>query len=97
MQCIVCHNNVISLEILALHTKLRKGFIAYHKSNNITAMKKHVELEHNTYLRSFVKNIMMWLILFHYLVNQPRSECMWLQMPYLFFFFMNQSKKYNET
>jgi hypothetical protein len=48
MQCIICHNNVVGLEILALRTRLWKGHIAYHKSNGITSMKKHVKLEHNT-------------------------------------------------
>jgi len=53
MWYIVCHNNVVGFEILALHTKLWKGLIAYHKSNGIITMKKHVELEHNTLIKKF--------------------------------------------
>jgi hypothetical protein len=53
MWCIVCHNNVVGPEIFELCTKLRKGFIVYHKSNGITTMKKHVELEHNTLIKKF--------------------------------------------
>jgi hypothetical protein len=55
MQCIICHSNVVGLEILALHTRLQKGLIAYHKSNGITTMEKHVELEHNTLIKKFRK------------------------------------------
>jgi hypothetical protein len=55
MRCIVCHNNVFGHEIFALHTKLWKGFIVYHKSNGITSMKKHVKLEHNTLIKMFCK------------------------------------------
>jgi hypothetical protein len=32
---------------------LQKGHIVYHKSNGITTMKKHVELEHNTLIKKF--------------------------------------------
>jgi len=42
MQSIVCHHQIVNLEILALHTRSQKGFIAYHKSNGITVMKKHI-------------------------------------------------------
>jgi len=55
MGCIVCHNNVIGPKILALHTRLRKGLITYHKSNGIKIMKKHVKLEHNTLIKKFHK------------------------------------------
>jgi hypothetical protein len=55
MRCIVCHNNVVGFEILALHTRLQKGFIAYHKSNDIITMKKHVKFEHNTLIKKFRK------------------------------------------
>jgi hypothetical protein len=54
-QCIICHSNVVGLEILALHAKSRKGFIAYHKLNGIKYMKKHVELEHITLIKKFHK------------------------------------------
>jgi hypothetical protein len=32
---------------------LQKGLIVYHKSNGITTMKKHLELEHNTLIKKF--------------------------------------------
>jgi len=76
MRCIVCHNNGIGPKIFALHTRLRKGLITYHKSNAITIMKKHVELEHNTLIKKFHKKNLMWLLLFHFLVSQPRSKRM---------------------
>jgi hypothetical protein len=55
MQCIVCQSNVVGFEILALRTRLQKGFIVCHKSNGITIMEKHVELEHNTLIKKFHK------------------------------------------
>jgi hypothetical protein len=55
MQCIICHSNVVGPKILALHSRLRKGLIAYHKSNGIKSMKKHVELEHITLIKKFHK------------------------------------------
>jgi hypothetical protein len=44
MLCIICHNITTLPKMLAMHTKCRKGLIAYHKSNGITLMKKHVEI-----------------------------------------------------
>jgi hypothetical protein len=46
MRCIICHSDTTPFEILAMHTRCRKGFIAYHKSNVIIAMKKHVEYDY---------------------------------------------------
>jgi hypothetical protein len=40
------YNEIINPKILALHIWCWKVFIAYDKSNSITTMKKHVELEH---------------------------------------------------
>jgi hypothetical protein len=44
-------------EILAVHTRCRKGLMAYHKFNGITMMKKHVEFNHFTLLKMFLKNV----------------------------------------
>jgi hypothetical protein len=42
MKCIIYHNETTPLEILAICTRCKKGFIAYHKFNGITTMKKYV-------------------------------------------------------
>ncbi len=55
MCCIVCHYQIVGLEILALCTKNQKGLIAYHKSNGITVMKIHIEVEHNNLLKRHVE------------------------------------------
>jgi hypothetical protein len=39
MRCIICHNDYVGLEILAMQTRCRKGLIAYHESNDIIAIK----------------------------------------------------------
>ncbi len=39
--------------MLAMHTKCRKGLIAYHKSNGITMMNKHFKYDHFALLKMF--------------------------------------------
>jgi hypothetical protein len=46
MKCIICHNNYVGHEILAMHTKCKKKMITYHKINGITTMRKHVDVDH---------------------------------------------------
>jgi hypothetical protein len=55
MCCIVCHHQIVGHKILALRTKSWKRFIAYHKSNGITVMKIHIEVEHNNLLKRHVE------------------------------------------
>jgi hypothetical protein len=43
-------------KVLAMHTRCKKGLIAYHKFNGITVMKKHVEHDHVTLLNFFLKD-----------------------------------------
>jgi hypothetical protein len=47
----------MGLKVLALCIRLWKGFIAYHKSNGITSMKKHVKIEYNVILKKFLDNV----------------------------------------
>jgi len=56
MRCIICHSEITPFEILAMHTRCRKCFIAYDKSNGITTMKKHVEYDHSTLLQKLLKD-----------------------------------------
>ncbi len=56
MRCFSCHNDVIGLEILAMRTKCRKGLIAYHKSSDITTMKKYVESNCFALLKKLVED-----------------------------------------
>ncbi len=56
MKCIICQNEIIPPEFLAMHTRCRKGLIAYHKSNGIIAMKKHVKFDHSTLLQKLLEN-----------------------------------------
>jgi len=44
MHCIIYHNNPILY--LNLKTQARKGLIIYNTNNSITALKKHVNLDH---------------------------------------------------
>jgi hypothetical protein len=64
MQCIICHNDIMGLEFFSLHIRLRKYFIVYHKSNGITTMKKHVEIEQKTLINNSLKTKPM-LLFFH--------------------------------
>jgi hypothetical protein len=98
MQCIVCHNNVVGLEILAMHIKLWKGFIVYHKSNGIIAMKKHVELEHNILIKMFCpkKFDVATTISLSYEPTKKRAHVIPSAIS-SFFSSTNQFKKNNET
>ncbi len=41
--------------ILAMHTRCRKGLIAYQKSNGVTTIAKHVEFDHFDLLKKLLK------------------------------------------
>jgi len=43
---IIYHSGTASPEVLAMCTKCKNCLIAYHKSNGIMTMKKHVEYDH---------------------------------------------------
>ncbi len=56
---------VVSLEILTLHIELKKGLIAYHKSNGITTWIKldhgwncqwHIDVNSHTWIDACVQN-----------------------------------------
>jgi hypothetical protein len=57
MRCVIFHSDITPPEILAMHTKCRKGFITYHKSSGIIAMKEHVEFNHSTLQRTFLEDV----------------------------------------
>ncbi len=56
MKCIICQNDIVPLEILAMPTICRKGLIAYHKFNGITTMKKHVNFNHFILLKTLLED-----------------------------------------
>jgi hypothetical protein len=56
MKCIICHNETTLPKILAICTRCKKGLIAYHKSNGIIAMKKHVESDQFTLLQKLLED-----------------------------------------
>lgn len=43
------------LETLVLWNGMHKGLIEYHKTNGITSMKKHVEVEHKVLFNIYVE------------------------------------------
>jgi len=98
MWCIICHSNVVGLEIFALCTKLRKGLIVYHKSNGITSMKKHVDLEDNTLIKMFCQK-QSDVVAIISLSHEPTKKQMHVIISAIFgfFSFINQFKKDNET
>jgi len=56
MKCIICQNDTVSLEILAMRIICRKGFIAYHKFNGITTTKRHVNSNHYILLKKLLED-----------------------------------------
>jgi hypothetical protein len=57
MRCSIFQSDVVPFEILAMHTKCKKGFITYYKSNGITTMKKHVDFDHFALLKKLLENV----------------------------------------
>jgi hypothetical protein len=39
-----------------MHTMCKKGLIAYHKFNDITTMKKHINVDHFALVKKLVKD-----------------------------------------
>jgi hypothetical protein len=56
MICAICHHDFIGPEILAMRTRCKKKLIAYHKSNGITTMKKHIEANHFALMKKLVED-----------------------------------------
>lgn len=54
-RCIICHSDTTPFEILAMHTRCRKRFIVYHKSNVIITMKNHVEYDYFYFVVKIIK------------------------------------------
>jgi hypothetical protein len=55
MRCILCYHNAIN--ILNPRTKQRKGLITYYKTYGITALKKHVDVNHYVIVKKFEEEI----------------------------------------
>jgi hypothetical protein len=86
---------LLVFEIFALHTKLRKGLIAYHKSNGIKTMKKHGKLEHNTLIKKICpkKNYVPTTISLSCELAKKRAHVIPSAISSFFFFY----KQDNET
>jgi hypothetical protein len=65
--CIICHSDYIDFEIVTMRTRCKKGLIAYHKSNEIIAMKKHVEEDHFAFMKRLVED-------FSYIAKAPIDQ-----------------------
>jgi len=87
----------MGLKVLALCIGLWKGFIAYHKSNGITSMKKHVKIEYNVILKKFLDNVTNAIVA--PLACEPAKKRTHVTPLAIFEFFsyVNQFKKNNET
>ncbi len=49
--------SLLNLKILVMHTKCKKRLITYHKTNGITTMKKHAEVDHcNTLMKKLIED-----------------------------------------
>jgi hypothetical protein len=55
MCCIVCHYQTVGPKILTIRIRSQKGFIGYHKSNGISVMNIHIEVEHDNLLKRYVE------------------------------------------
>lgn len=75
MKCIICHNEIVALETLALCIKCQKGLIAYPSlmAYGMTFMKKHVELKNSALLKRYMEKIASN---FHLNMNEPLNAHM---------------------
>jgi hypothetical protein len=55
MHCILCHNNPI-LNV-NLKTQTKKGLIIYNTTNDITPLRKHVNLDHYNIFKFFEREV----------------------------------------
>jgi len=83
----IFHNDVVPFEILEMHTKWKKGFITYYKSNGITTMKKHVDFDRFALLKKLLENAQN----FHLIMN-PIKESTYL-FPFIIFEFFSITNK----
>jgi hypothetical protein len=82
MRCIFCHNN----PILNINPKTQAGkkLIIYNTTNDITALRKHVNLNHFTIFNFFEKKKICPLR--EMKDNLPKRDQMFFLIPYLVFF-----------
>jgi hypothetical protein len=52
MRCHLCYNTLVLYDP---RTKLSKGLISYHKTNEILPLKKHVDVEHDLFAKNLMK------------------------------------------
>jgi hypothetical protein len=57
MKHIVCHVETLGPKMMALCTRCHKGLIAYNKLHGISTFKKHVEQDHITLCKSYIKKV----------------------------------------
>ncbi len=56
-RCIIFHNHMCGLKIIALHMRCCKGLITYFKITCIVILKKHLAIKHKTLLAKYLKHV----------------------------------------
>lgn len=93
MKCIIFHNKTNALEILAMHTRCKKGFIAYHKYNGTTTMKKLLNLAILFCYNNCWKIQQTLLQDLHLIMSQAKRGHMYLLMQFVVFFYLHSKFK----
>jgi len=57
MCCIFCHDNLVNA--INTITQFRKSLISYYKTNGITSLKKHVDVDQGQIVKIFEKE---WIV-----------------------------------
>ncbi len=55
MHCIICYQELVIG--INSRTQARKGLISYYKTNGITSLKKHVDVEHTIIAKKFKEEV----------------------------------------
>jgi hypothetical protein len=87
MRCIIYHNDIVPPKILAMHTRCKKGLIAYHKFNGITTMKKHVDFDHFILLKQFLEDVTSIISRSPFNHEPIKRKQTYVQLQYLFFYY----------
>lgn len=93
MCCIISHNETIGFDIMGLCTNCCKGFITYHKTNDISVMKKHMEQDHLDLLWKYLNDVHVHPQAFHDQEQTTKWQNVTMNAISGFFFFFKSIPK----
>ena len=81
LRYLLCYSSVLGVDVLVQNTRGQKGVITYNKAHGMTAMKKHVEHEHQEVLSRYYREVLECRLILPSLASKKRNRVS--QVPYL--------------